>query len=99
MKLYSCKGVNKCVSLFHLLQINNGRSIYLITNICISLLGFVRSFVYMNGIKDLSNLGYLSILQTVIMFIGLFQLGLINYSSNSNNVYRSVSIRIDKWRF
>jgi len=78
MKLYCCKVVKKSVFLFHLLQVNNGCSIYLITNICISLLGFIRSFVYMNGIKDLSNLGYLTILQTVIMFIGLFQLGLIN---------------------
>jgi O-antigen/teichoic acid export membrane protein len=40
-------------------------------------MGFIRSFVFMR-VFDLKELGLISLIQTCIMFIGLFQIGLIN---------------------
>jgi O-antigen/teichoic acid export membrane protein len=52
-------------------------SLYVLVNIFVSAVGFVRSFLFMRWL-DMSDLGIISLVQTVIMFIGLFQLGLIN---------------------
>ena len=46
-------------------------------NILVSAIGFFRSFVYMKWIDD-TELGIISLVQTIMLFIGLFQIGLLN---------------------
>lgn len=54
------------------------KSIYFILiNVVVAFLGFVRSFVFMKFL-NFEELGLLTILQTGAMFIGFFQIGLIN---------------------
>ena len=50
---------------------------YILVNIFISAVGFVRAFFMMREL-DLAELGLISILQTLIMFISLTQFGIIN---------------------
>jgi len=57
---------------------NNKQSIYfIIINIVVAFLGFVRSFAFMKFL-DLKELGFLTLIQTGAMLIGFFQIGLIN---------------------
>lgn len=50
---------------------------YLIVNIGLSAFSFLRSFVFMRFL-DLRELGIISLVQTIFMFIGLLQMGLLN---------------------
>lgn len=50
---------------------------YILVNIGLSLFSFIRSFVFMRYL-DLRELGIISLVQTIFMFIGLLQLGLLN---------------------
>lgn len=50
---------------------------YIIVNIAISVYSFLRSFVFMR-VLDLRELGIISLIQTIFMFIGLLQFGLLN---------------------
>lgn len=63
---------------------------FVITNVIVAFLGFVRSFVFMK-LLDFDELGLLTIVQTGAMFIGFFQAGLINggyrlVAQQNNNV-------------
>lgn len=51
--------------------------VYIIVNILISSLGFIRSFIFMRWL-GMEELGLISLAQTVMQFISLFQIGLIN---------------------
>lgn len=50
---------------------------FVIVNIFIAFLGFVRSFAFMNFF-DFKELGIITLVNTAAMLIGFFQLGLIN---------------------
>jgi O-antigen/teichoic acid export membrane protein len=50
---------------------------FILINIIVAFLGFVRSFVFMKFL-DFEELGLLTLVQTGAMFIGFFQIGLIN---------------------
>lgn len=52
-------------------------TLYIVVNITVSFVGFLRSFAFMRWL-GLEELGLISLAQTVMQFIGLFQLGLIN---------------------
>lgn len=55
----------------------NPSGLYVLINIYVSAAGFARSFLFMKWL-DNTELGIISLIQTVIMFLGLFQLGLLN---------------------
>lgn len=50
---------------------------FIFVNIFVAFIGFVRSFAFIKFL-DLNELGLLTIIQTSAIFIGFFQLGLIN---------------------
>lgn len=50
---------------------------YVLVNVGLSAFSFVRSFVFMRYL-DLMELGIISLVQTIFMFIGLLQMGLLN---------------------
>ncbi len=50
---------------------------YIVINIGLSLFSFLKSFVFMRYL-DLRELGVISLVQTIFMFIGLLQIGLLN---------------------
>ena len=50
---------------------------FVLVNLFVSMIGFVRSFVFMRWL-GLEELGLISLAQTVMQFISLFQFGLIN---------------------
>ena len=50
---------------------------YVLVNIGLSAFSFIRSFVFMR-VLDLKELGIISLVQTIFMFIGLLQMGLLN---------------------
>lgn len=50
---------------------------YILINIGLSAFSFLRSFVFMRKL-DLKELGVISLVQTIFMFIGLLQMGLLN---------------------
>ena len=52
-------------------------TLFVVVNITVSIVGFIRSFAFMKWL-GLEELGLISLVQTVIQFIGLFQFGLIN---------------------
>ena len=52
-------------------------SVYLLINIAVSGVGFIRSFAFMKAL-DINVLGVISLVQTGILFLGLLQFGLIN---------------------
>ena len=71
-------------------SINKANYYYLIVNIGLSAFSFLRSFVFMRYL-DLKELGIISLVQTIFMFIGLLQMGLLNGG------YRIVSLgKIDE---
>lgn len=52
-------------------------TLFVVVNIIVSFVGFLRSFAFMKWL-GLEELGLISLAQTVMQFIGLFQMGLIN---------------------
>lgn len=58
-------------------SINKANYYYIIVNIGLSAFSFLRSFVFMRYL-DLKELGIISLVQTIFMFIGLLQMGLLN---------------------
>ena len=57
--------------------INRTYYYYVIINVGLSAFSFLRSFVFMRYL-DLKELGVISLVQTIFMFIGLLQMGLLN---------------------
>ena len=57
--------------------IKSPATLYVVVNIVVSFVGFLRSFAFMKWL-GLEELGLISLAQTVMQFVGLFQLGLIN---------------------
>lgn len=55
----------------------NHNTLYVLINIFVSAVGFGRSFLFMKWF-DMRELGVISLVQTIVMFLGLFQLGLLN---------------------
>lgn len=58
-------------------KIDRSSIYYILVNAGLSVFSFLRSFVYM-CVLDLKELGIISLVQTIIMFIGLLQIGLLN---------------------
>lgn len=58
-------------------KIDRSSIYYILVNAGLSVFSFLRSFVYM-CVLDLKELGIISLVQTIIMFIGLLQVGLLN---------------------
>ncbi len=58
-------------------RIINRHSLYVLITLYVSAVGFLRSFLFMRWL-DMGELGMISLMQTVMMFISLFQFGLIN---------------------
>ena len=69
------------------IQINKG--LYIVTNVFVSTIGFIRSFVFMKGL-DLYELGIITIIQTIILLLSMSQFGLINGG------YRVLALNIAK---
>lgn len=55
----------------------NPSALYIFINILGSTVGFGRSYFFMRWL-DTSDLGIISLVQTIIMFLGMFQIGLLN---------------------
>ncbi len=55
----------------------NSKILYIYTNILVSIFSFIRQFVFIKTL-DFIDLGVLTIIQTIIMFISMFQLGMLN---------------------
>ena len=58
-------------------KIDRSNYYYVIVNIGLSVFSFIRSFVFMR-VLDLRELGVISLVQTIFMFVGLLQMGLLN---------------------
>lgn len=58
-------------------KVDKANYLYVIVNIGLSAFSFLRSFVFMQ-VLDLRGLGVISLVQTIFMFIGLLQMGLLN---------------------
>lgn len=58
-------------------SIDNNNYYYVIINVALSAFSFLRSFVFMRYL-DLKELGIVSLVQTIFMFIGMLQMGLLN---------------------
>ena len=58
-------------------KIINPNSLYVLVNIFVSSVGFIRSFLFMRWL-DNNELGIISLVQTVMLFLSLFQIGLVN---------------------
>ena len=59
-------------------KININQSLlYIVTNIFVSLVGFVRSFVFMRWL-NMEDLGIISLSLTLMQFLSFLQLGLFN---------------------
>ena len=69
--------INKIKTIFNNVRIERPKLTFIIVNIIVSSLGFIRSFVFMR-VLDFHELGVLTIIQTMIMLISMFQFGLIN---------------------
>jgi O-antigen/teichoic acid export membrane protein len=69
--------INKKKTIFNNVRIERPKLTFIIVNIIVSSLGFIRSFVFMR-VLDFHELGILTIIQTMIMLISMFQFGLIN---------------------
>lgn len=67
----------KKIQLNQLGNVDKANYWYIIVNICLSAFSFLRSFVFMRTL-DLTELGVISLIQTIFMFIGLLQCGLLN---------------------
>ena len=62
---------------YNLKRIDKANYYYIIVNVGLSAFSFLRSFVFMRYL-DLRELGIISLVQTIFMFIGLLQIGLLN---------------------
>lgn len=51
--------------------------IFIVANVIVAFLGFLKSFIFIKFL-NLENLGIITIIQTGAMFIGFFQIGLLN---------------------
>lgn len=69
--------LGKKIQLKQLENVDKANYWYIIVNICLSAFSFLRSFVFMRTL-DLTELGEISLIQTIFMFIGLLQCGLLN---------------------
>ena len=70
--------MNLSISHFNnLKRIDKANYYYIIINVGLSAFSFLRSFVFMRYL-DLRELGIISLVQTIFMFIGLLQIGLLN---------------------
>lgn len=58
-------------------RVNKDNYLYIFINIGLSGYSFIRSFVFMR-VLDLKELGIISLVQTIIMFICMLQIGLLN---------------------
>lgn len=58
-------------------RVDKANYYYVIVNVGLSVFSFLRSFIFMH-VLDLKELGIISLVQTIFMFIGLLQLGLLN---------------------
>ncbi len=58
-------------------DVNKANYYFVIVNIGLSAFSFLRSFVFMREL-NLRELGIISLVQTIFMFIGLLQIGLLN---------------------
>lgn len=69
----------KIPSLHHVVfkNIDRVNYYYVLVNVGLSVFSFLRSFVFMRYL-DLRELGIISLVQTIFMFIGLLQMGLLN---------------------
>ena len=54
-------------------KVDKANYYYILVNIGLSAFSFVRSFVFMR-VLDLKELGVISLVQTIFMFIGLLQM-------------------------
>lgn len=63
--------------LAYLKKVDRSNYWYVIVNVGLSAFSFLRSFVFMRYL-DLRELGTISLVQTIFMFIGLLQMGLVN---------------------
>ena len=64
-------------SISSLKSVDKNNYYYVIVNVGLSAFSFLRSFVFMRYL-DLKELGIISLVQTIFMFIGLLQIGLLN---------------------
>lgn len=64
-------------TIFNHQKIAKANYYYILVNIGLSAFSFLRSFVFMR-VLDLKALGVISLVQTIFMFIGLLQMGLLN---------------------
>lgn len=62
---------------FSVQKIDKANYYFVIVNIAISIFSFLRSFIFMK-VLDLRELGVISLIQTIFMFVGLLQCGLLN---------------------
>jgi O-antigen/teichoic acid export membrane protein len=70
------------------IHISISRGLYVIINIIMSAIGFIRAFVFMR-VLGLYELGLITVFQTIMTLLSIFQVGLINGG------YRVYSLGID----
>lgn len=58
-------------------SITKKKATYLGMNVCISIVGFFKSYVYMKSLNDY-GLGLMTIIQTIMLFVSIMQFGVIN---------------------
>lgn len=58
-------------------KLNSAKYRYVVATTIVSVLAFVRSLVFMKTL-DISALGQIALMQTLVMFVGFMQFGLIN---------------------
>ena len=69
--------------------IHHSKINYVLINILVFMLRFVKSFIFMKFL-NFTELGYLTIISTILSFFGMFQLGLLN------GAYRIFAAQKDK---
>lgn len=57
--------------------LSNSKFMYVAINICLGIVGFIKSFVFMS-FYNFTELGFITLLNTSIMLVSLLQFGLIN---------------------
>lgn len=65
------------LQLVRLRNVDKANYYYILINIGLSAFSFLRSFIFMR-VLDMRELGIISLIQTIFMFIGLLQCGLLN---------------------
>ena len=85
------------ISIKSIISNSSGRSIsksnyyYILINIGLSAFSFIRSFVFMK-VLDMKELGTISLIQTIFMFIGMLQMGLFNVGFRIISLGKEVEI-------